>query len=64
MLVETDAPYLTPEPMRKQKVNEPAMVVHTAAAAAAARGISVGELDAITTANALRFYQGDADWTE
>ena len=30
MLVETDAPYLSPEPMRKQKVNEPSFVVHTA----------------------------------
>jgi TatD DNase family protein len=30
ILVETDAPYLTPEPMRKQKTNEPSMVVHTA----------------------------------
>jgi TatD DNase family protein len=57
ILVETDAPYLTPEPMRKQKVNEPAMVVHTAAAVAAARGVGVEELDRITTANALGFYR-------
>ena len=26
MLVETDAPYLSPEPMRKQKMNEPSLV--------------------------------------
>jgi TatD DNase family protein len=57
ILVETDAPYLTPEPMRKQKVNEPAMVVHTAAAVAAARGISLEELDRITTENAMGFYR-------
>ncbi|MGD0139800.1 MAG: TatD family hydrolase [Tepidisphaeraceae bacterium] len=57
ILVETDAPYLTPEPMRKQKVNEPAMVVHTAATVAAARGIGLEELDRITTANALGFYR-------
>ncbi len=37
ILVETDAPYLTPEPMRKQKINEPAMVIHTATAIAQAR---------------------------
>jgi TatD DNase family protein len=57
ILVETDAPYLTPEPMRKQKTNEPAMVMHTAAVVAAARGISVEELDDLTTENAMRFYR-------
>jgi TatD DNase family protein len=57
ILVETDAPYLTPEPMRKQKVNEPAMVVHTAATVAAARGIGLEELDRITTAHALGCYR-------
>jgi len=57
ILVETDAPYLTPEPMRKQKVNEPAMVVHTAAAVATARGISLEEVDRMTTENAIRFYR-------
>jgi TatD DNase family protein len=59
ILVETDAPYLTPEPMRKQKVNEPAMVMHTAAAIAQARKISLQELDEITTGNAKAFYR----WT-
>ena len=57
ILVETDAPYLTPEPMRKQKTNEPAMVVHTAAAVAAARGMSVAALDDCTTENAMGFYR-------
>lgn len=57
ILVETDAPYLTPEPMRKQKVNEPALVVHTAEVVARARGISVQELDRITSENATRFYR-------
>jgi len=57
ILVETDAPYLTPEPMRKQKINEPAMVMHTAAAVAAVRGITVAELDDLTTCNAREFYR-------
>jgi TatD DNase family protein len=30
MMIETDSPYMSPEPMRKQKVNEPALLIHTA----------------------------------
>jgi TatD DNase family protein len=56
ILVETDAPYLSPEPKRAQKVNEPSLVIHTAAAVAAARGVSLGEIDRITSENARRFY--------
>jgi TatD DNase family protein len=56
LLVETDAPYLSPEPMRKQKINEPALVVHTAAVVAQVRGVSVAEIDRITTANVERFF--------
>jgi len=29
LMVETDCPYMSPEPMRKQKINEPALMVHT-----------------------------------
>jgi len=56
ILVETDAPYLTPEPMRKIKTNEPAFVMHTAAVVAQARGQSVAAIDQATTENALRFF--------
>ncbi|MGA2915514.1 MAG: TatD family hydrolase [Sedimentisphaerales bacterium] len=31
MMIETDCPYISPEPMRKQKINEPALLIHTAA---------------------------------
>jgi TatD DNase family protein len=51
MLVETDAPYLTPEPMRSQKTNEPAMVVHVAETVARAKGASAAEIDRVTTQN-------------
>jgi TatD DNase family protein len=30
LMIETDCPYMTPAPMRKQKINEPAFLVHTA----------------------------------
>jgi TatD DNase family protein len=52
LLVETDAPYLTPEPMRKQKTNEPAMVIHVAERVAELKKMSVEQVDAQTTANA------------
>lgn len=43
LLIETDAPYMTPEPFRGAR-NEPALIGHTAAVVAQARGISVHEL--------------------
>ena len=56
MLIETDAPYMTPEPMRKQKTNEPAMLVHTARMIADVRGVGLAELKTATDANAQRFF--------
>jgi TatD DNase family protein len=55
LLIETDSPYLTPHPLRgKQRRNEPALILHTAACLAALRGVPVEELAAQTTANARR----------
>lgn len=51
ILVETDSPYLAPQPLRGRR-NEPANVVHTVAALAAARGEDRGELAARIDANA------------
>jgi len=51
VLVETDAPYLAPQPVRG-KPNEPAHVVETARVVAAARGVSYEELEATVEANA------------
>lgn len=56
LMVETDAPYLSPEPFRSQKVNEPALVVHTAAVVARVWGVSPEQFDQITTDNARRFF--------
>jgi TatD DNase family protein len=55
VLVETDAPYLAPEPFRG-KQNEPAYVVHTARALAAARGMTLEDFAAATTENFFRLY--------
>lgn len=43
LLAETDSPYLAPQP-RRGRPNEPANVIHTVAALAAARGEDVAEL--------------------
>jgi TatD DNase family protein len=50
LLLETDSPFLTPAPHRGSR-NEPARMVHTAETLAALKGISVAELDRVTTAN-------------
>ncbi len=57
LLVETDSPYLTPEPLRgKQKRNEPSCVVHTAQCLADLRGVSLDKLASQTTENACRLF--------
>jgi TatD DNase family protein len=55
LLVETDSPFLSPEPLRGRR-NEPAHVVHTARCLALARGETLEELAAATTANAQRLF--------
>jgi TatD DNase family protein len=55
LLVETDAPFLAPEPYRG-KTNEPAYVAHTAAVLARARGIATDALAAATTENFFRLF--------
>jgi len=59
LLVETDAPYLSPEPVRKQKINEPALVMHMARTVAAVKQMTLQEVDHHTTANAQRFFGWD-----
>lgn len=55
LLIETDSPYLAPVPLRGRR-NEPANVVHVAAAVAELLGRSVAEIARVTTQNACRFY--------
>ena len=56
LLVETDCPYLAPEPKRGRR-NEPANVVHTLAKLAELRGQPVDEMAEITWNNACAFYR-------
>jgi TatD DNase family protein len=55
LLIETDAPYLSPVPHRGQR-NEPARVVSTAACMAGARGVTIESLAPQLTANARRLF--------
>jgi TatD DNase family protein len=53
LLVETDSPYLAPQPVRG-KPNEPANVMHTARFVAELRGVKLEELERVVGANAAR----------
>jgi TatD DNase family protein len=53
LLVETDAPYLTPQAVRKER-NRPAFVVHTARFVAERRGQTYEQLEAVVERNAAQ----------
>lgn len=55
LLVETDAPYLAPQPVRG-KPNEPANVVHTARFVAELRGMEYEALERVVERNAARLF--------
>jgi TatD DNase family protein len=58
LLIETDSPYLVPQTFRgRERRNEPAWLVHTAAMLAEPRGVSPEHLAAVTTANARRLFR-------
>ena len=58
LLVETDCPWLAPEPFRGRK-NQPAYVVKTLEKVAELKGISPSELDKITTKNFEQLFKGE-----
>lgn len=60
ILVETDSPYLSPEPLRGKR-NEPANVVHTATCLAAARGQDPRQFCEQTTRNARVLFRRFSD---
>jgi TatD DNase family protein len=56
LMLETDAPYLSPVPVRSVRPNEPAHLVHTARFLATLRGEDFEGLASRTTANARAFF--------
>jgi len=55
ILIETDAPYLTPVPLRGKR-NEPSYLIYIAEKIASLRGVSVEDIARITTINAKRLF--------
>jgi len=55
LLIETDAPYLAPVPMRGKR-NEPAFVAHTATYLSEFLGLPAEELARVTTENFFRLF--------
>lgn len=60
LLLETDCPYMTPEPRRGRR-NEPKYVRYTAQYIAKLRGISLEELEKATDENVAAFYRLELD---
>ena len=56
LMLETDCPYMSPEPMRKQKTNEPALMFHTAKFLAELRQMSLSDFAHAVTATSRSFF--------
>ena len=63
LLIETDSPYLSPEPLRGRR-NDPRNTRYVAEKLAALRGVSCEELIALTAKNAADLYRLPRDFTE
>ncbi len=56
LMLETDCPYMSPEPMRKQKINEPALLIHTARCLAELKGLDLADFAKAVTATTTTFF--------
>ncbi|MCP4261619.1 MAG: TatD family hydrolase [Planctomycetes bacterium] len=56
LMLETDCPYMSPEPMRKQKINEPALMVHTARYLAELKQMDLTDFTNAVTATSKSFF--------
>jgi TatD DNase family protein len=57
ILIETDAPYLSPHPHRGHRPNEPALIAHTAACLAEVRGVDLASFVRQTSENARQLFR-------
>jgi TatD DNase family protein len=56
LMLETDCPYMSPEPVRKQRINEPALMVHTAKFLADLKRMDFEDFAAAVTATSKTFF--------
>lgn len=56
LMLETDSPYMSPEPMRKQKVNEPALMIHTATFLAELKQMDLEDFAQAVTTTSKAFF--------
>lgn len=56
LMIETDCPYMSPEPVRSQKPNEPALMIHTARFLAQLKNISLEDLSAAMMLTSIDFF--------
>ncbi len=56
LMLETDCPYMSPEPMRKQKINEPALMIHTAKFLAELKEMDLTDFAEAVTATSKDFF--------
>ncbi|MHC4114260.1 MAG: TatD family hydrolase [Planctomycetota bacterium] len=56
LMVETDCPFISPEPVRRQKINEPALMVHTAAKLAEIKQMGLDGFAEAVTATSKAFF--------
>ncbi len=56
LMLETDCPYMSPEPMRKQKINEPALLIHTAGYLAQLKQMDLTDFAQAVTATTRTFF--------
>jgi TatD DNase family protein len=56
LMLETDCPYMSPEPMRKQKINEPALMLHTAKYLAELKQMDLTDFANAATATSKTFF--------
>jgi len=56
LMLETDCPYMSPEPVRSQKINEPALMVHTAESLARLKGLETAAFTKRVTETTRNFF--------
>ena len=56
LMLETDCPYMSPEPCRKQKINEPALMIHTAGCLAELKHMDLADFAEAVTATSKAFF--------